>query len=1259
MYMRICYIVLCTHILYIHTYIRICYIVLCTHILYILTQMRSCDVSLFFPHNSRHYRQYLLKCSQVTCSNGGNCSESKCGFTCICPSGFTGTFCESDAVVPRCQQENCSGHGVCYYGDDGVTPICGCDAGYTGEKCELSIDYCSNQGYPCKNGGTCRNQPHGYKCNCPQFYGGVHCGIFKSPCSGNPCANGGNCEPNPTSPLGFICHCTGLYRGPLCNLPRVCRFIRCENGGKCKEPEYRGDTVCICPPGYGGTLCTEIVHPCDSSPCQNGAVCTSTLSGSFLCNCTSEFKGELCEERVGPCDSSPCMNNGTCIESTNKSYFCNCSSSFLGNHCEILNPCFVNPCGNGATCLPTDDGAQCSCTSGWIGELCSTPNPCTPNPCLNNGTCFLGAYNETTNLPSSQNGSILVTESAAQAICACTDGFYGNRCQHPNLCLLTPSPCANNGTCSVDPKGGYLCHCGADYTSTNCEVFIPCASNPCENGGTCTNRDSRAGDNRTYSCNCPAGYVGATCEEYCSADTCNNGGHCFVSNDTILCNCTDGYYGQRCENFNPCLSFGCNNGGTCVVDGNQTVSCVCVKGYTSTHCETRDPCFPNPCQNGGLCLMETTANTSDTSGTPSQAQSSTCECTPGFVGEYCAIYDACYNITCMNDGTCKNIDNVGVCQCVAGYTGSRCEQQIDPCDSGPCLNHGNCTATDPFHFVCKCPMFFTGSLCENYTNPCTSNTCSNNGTCVPLSEETFSCTCAVGYSGQDCSTPINPCLSQPCLNGGSCVDEDPFNFTCDCPPGYTGERCQIVMNPCDSDPCQNNGTCAATSAFNFTCSCGVHFSGTLCEDVIRDPRSNSPCLNGGLYNDNTTCTCTTGFTGRYCEQILSACEPNPCGEGNCSINSTSGDIICSCPSHRTGVRCNQTLSGIDLCREETLCLNNGTCVPTRIPPYFLCTCVGPYTGERCEDVQPHKEKDQPHREENICKRQPCLNGGTCVSFSQTWRYCHCRAGFGGHNCEQRTTCPIDMCNNRGSCVLSAEGEYVCECMENFEGQNCERKRKHLNDTILESVLMEGTDSYFQYNLSTPLSTSALNITISFQSSARSGLLFYAVDNTSKWSMTLTIFRGRVQYRLLKGLESLVLVSTKRQDQGLTDGWHALTLVMDGSEAMLDVSGDEIGARGRNLSREASHLYFDTISVGDLNPSIGREFRCFTHNRCLSAFKGCLTNFMINGERQRFLISPAYSRGVRECTQDPCGGQCSGNRRCVLRGLDHICAPTQT
>lgn len=131
-------------------------------------------------------------------------------------------------------------------------------------------------------------------------------------------------------------------------------------------------------------------------------------------------------------------------------------------------------------------------------------------------------------------------------------------CYTPNGCQS--NPCKNGGTCTDPGNGTYTCACPANTTGTNCENLInPCASNPCQHNGTCT----------------PAG----------NGFTCN-------------CNGND-YFGNKCQYPNVCTLWGnvCN-GGTCSPNYNAgpndpIYSCACPPGLTGPRCNVAAcPCNP-------------------------------------------------------------------------------------------------------------------------------------------------------------------------------------------------------------------------------------------------------------------------------------------------------------------------------------------------------------------------------------------------------------------------------------------------------------------------------------------------------------------------------------------------------------------------------------------------------------------------------------------------------------------------------------------
>lgn len=55
---------------------------------------------------------------------------------------------------------------------------------------------------------------------------------------------------------------------------------------------------------------------------------------------------------------------------------------------------------------------------------------------------------------------------------------------------------------------------------------------------------------------------------------------------------------------------------------------------------------------------------------------------------------SCLTNACQNNGTCLEIAvESHNCICPPGFSGSQCEQKIDPCLAKPCKNGGTCTSS--------------------------------------------------------------------------------------------------------------------------------------------------------------------------------------------------------------------------------------------------------------------------------------------------------------------------------------------------------------------------------------------------------------------------------------------------------------------------------------------------------------------------------------------------------------------------------------
>lgn len=93
--------------------------------------------------------------------------------------------------------------------------------------------------------------------------------------------------------------------------------------------------------------------------------------------------------------------------------------------------------------------------------------------------------------------------------------------------------------------------------------------------------------------------------------------------------------------------------------------------------------------------------------------------------------------------------------------------------------------------VCSCRSGFSGLRCEINIDECARNPCANGSTCVDRIND-YTCICPTGYMGRNCDRPMNRCASLPCLNGGTCTYGPTGKPTCICAAHYSGPQCQNI-----------------------------------------------------------------------------------------------------------------------------------------------------------------------------------------------------------------------------------------------------------------------------------------------------------------------------------------------------------------------------------------------------------------------------------------------------------------------------------
>ncbi|XP_071422105.1 sushi, nidogen and EGF-like domain-containing protein 1 isoform X5 [Pithys albifrons albifrons] len=584
----------------------------------------------------------------------------------------------------------------CITGNPSYT--CSCLAGFTGKRCHVDVDECLS--HPCQNGATCLNGAGSFTCRCPPGFRGNSCETAESPCENRVCQNGGTCQ------------------------------------------VVNGTAACLCQPGYTGVDCQTEVNECESSPCLNGGHCVD-LVDNYTCVCLEPFVGQRCETDSSSCEDRSCQNRQTCNYIRPGRYICTCSPGYYGNNCQYGGPrmpgaCLSHPCQNAGSCLETEHGYVCECQDGYTGQDCRDQfsEGC---ECRNGGSCLEGNV----------------------TICQCPPGFFGLLCEFE----VTTTPCNMNTQCPdggycMEYGGSYLCVCHTDY-GTNHTMPSPCDSEPCLNGGSCKVHDD------SYICECPGGFLGTHCEKakprLCSTGPCRNGGTCREADGEYHCTCPYRFTGKHCEigKPDPCASGPCQNGGTCFHYIGK-YKCDCPPGYTGRHCEiVPSPCFLSPCENGATC--------EDLGG------DYVCTCPVGYVGKHC-----------QSEVDCGIPSDVKHAQASFNSTkvGSLAEYQ---CELGYALSQHNHPR------VCHMPGVWSDPPECDEIDECQSHPCLNGGQCKDY-VAAFLCLCEPGYTGHHCELDIDECQSEPCKNSGTCQDL-PGSFACDCPEGFLGTQCETELLP--------------------------------------------------------------------------------------------------------------------------------------------------------------------------------------------------------------------------------------------------------------------------------------------------------------------------------------------------------------------------------------------------------------------------------------------------------------------------------
>ena len=760
-------------------------------------------------------------------------------------------------------------------------------------------------------------------------------------------------------------------------------------------------------------------------------------------------------------------------------------------------------------------------------------------------------------------------------------------------------------------------------------------------------------------------YDGVSCEAFddCSSNPCQNGGTCTNSVDGFECACLDGYDGRRCgADVDECASSPCRNGGTCS-HGIDYYNCTCSNGISGANCEVNiDDCGADSCANGGTCV--------------DAVNGFECVCPIGFTGERCeSEIDECLSNPCLS-GTCANEKGFYVCHCDPGYTGSQCETELRECQSNPCRNNGTCNDLVG-EYMCLCKPGFTGALCEENIDECESNPCRNRGTCVDHVDG-YTCRCIDGYTGEQCETDVDECASMPCRNDGTCSD-DLDGYRCACLLGFTGDNCEVDVNECSSFPCQNGGGCN-DGVNGYNCECVPGFTGSRCEEDVDECASN-PCLNDGTCTDNVasySCSCLDGFTGDQCQHAMTIQDKfNACGvtSGIVSLVDASTDAFGRATFNgsevrRTAVTYSENTTGYvfaaDVWQQPG---NNGTVlrVPTESPDDLSITSKG--DGDRLElEVGTMTESfalASPLDDGAMHRFVVVVTDVEVEIFVDGKRIGRSRFGasfsglgaieLGGKNgggdfvgfigdasaaendfvkynssfaiCV--SSCHANACANGGVCIDDYNGRHHCVCPADFTGDDCSTRSDSLDET--KTARFYGV-SYLEIN--NTLTRLATNISVCVRTKCKAGLIYYtrqlpadAVPNPKDY-FAIRLVDGKVEFSFRP---NSVGILTLTSEQNVDDNqWHCIQAVRNGLQGTLvvdDKSKSQVAGGDFDSLDATGH-----VCVGGV-PDVGKVIELGSS----TGFNGCIRDLIEDGTLRDLQQHLSY-RAVGF-------GHCQGPRTC--------------